>query len=134
MRKIYKILIIFAIAIATAQDCHAYTGLVGAEFVVYPPNGWSRDMSYYGSAMTFVSAIPMYDNTQVAICIIADDGSEDNCIFNGTLNKGQARDFTRTEIGAHWLHIFSNESMYIYAGAYGALRSPPAINGRFYYP
>ena len=35
------------------------------------------------------------------------------------------------ETGHHFVHIYANDSGYVYVGAYGALRSPPSTGGRF---
>jgi len=131
MRKLYiKLILAIAIAIALGQNCHAYTGLIGAEFMVYPLNGWTPNTTNYANNTGFISFIPFEDNTNVTFSRVNDDGSE-TVIFTEIVDKGEARDLNRSFTDHFFIHILANESGYVYAGSYGALRSPPATNGLF---
>jgi len=129
MRTGYWYLLVIA-ALTAAQGVEGYTGLVGSEFMVYPLDGWTADVSNYTSNNGYISFVAFHDDTSVTFYRMNDDGTE-TAIYDGVLNKGQARDFNRQETDHFFIHIVSNETGYVYAGSYGALRSPPATNGLF---
>ncbi|MDI6730141.1 MAG: hypothetical protein QMD06_01190, partial [Candidatus Altarchaeum sp.] len=84
-----------------SSSVSAFNGLVGGEYMIYPTDEWGNPDAVgdtLGDRITKISVIPYYNNTNIEVSVMMDNGSEitifnSSCDSLGNLTMGQALDF-----------------------------------------